>query len=115
MAETAKTAAAPAPAPAAGAPAPAPAPAVAKAAPAAPVAKLASLGLPGDGFTQTVAVVVDPAACPDTHVCMHTAGNLRVALTSGRVYIFEAGKPQYVHKEDRDAVAARGAAEYQAQ
>ena len=86
-----------------------------KAAPAAPVAKLASLGLPGDGFTQTVAVVVDPAACPDTHVCMHTAGNLRVALTSGRVYIFEAGKPQYVHKEDRDAVAARGAAEYQAQ
>ena len=111
MAETAKTAAA------AGAPtpAPAPAPAVAKAAHAAPVAKLASLGLPGDGFTQTVAVVVDPAACPDTHVCMHTAGNLRVALTSGRVYIFEAGKPQYVHKEDRDAVAARGAAEYQAQ
>ena len=103
MAETAKTAA------------PAPAPAVAKAAPAAPVTKLASLGLPGDGFTQTVAVVVDPAACPDTHVCMHTAGNLRVALTSGRVYIFEAGKPQYVHKEDRDAVAARGAAEYQAQ
>ena len=112
MAETAKTAAAGAPAPAA---APAPAPAVAKAAPAAPVAKLASLGLPGDGFTQTVAVVVDPAACPDTHVCMHTAGNSRVALTSGRVYIFEAGKPQYVHKEDRDAVAARGAAEYQAQ
>lgn len=105
MAETAKTAAA-----AAGAPAPA-----TKAAPAAPVTKLASLGLPGDGFTQTVAVVVDPAACPDTHVCMHTAGNLRVALTSGRVYIFEAGKPQYVHKEDRDAVAARGAAEYQAQ
>ena len=86
-----------------------------KAAQAAPVTKLASLGLPGDGFTQTVAVVVDPAACPDTHVCMHTAGNLRVALTSGRVYIFEAGKPQYVHKEDRDAVAARGAAEYQAQ
>ena len=104
MAETAKTAAATATA----------APAT-KAAPAAPVAKLASLGLPGDGFTQTVAVVVDPAACPDTHVCMHAAGNLRVALTSGRVYIFEAGKPQYVHKEDRDAVAARGAAEYQAQ
>lgn len=103
MAETAKTAAAAQAAP------------VAKAAQAAPVAKLASLGLPGDGFTQTVAVVVDPAACPDTHVCMHTAGNLRVALTSGRVYIFEAGKPQYVHKEDRDAVAARGAAEYQAQ
>lgn len=110
MAETAKTAAAGAPAPAS-----APAPAVAKAAMAAPVAKLASLGLPGDGFTQTVAVVVDPAACPDTHICMHTAGNSRVALTSGRVYIFEAGKPQYVHKEDRDAVAARGAAEYQAQ
>ena len=111
MAETAKTAAA------AGAPAPAAAAATenTKAAKAAPVAKLASLGLPGDGFTQTVAVVVDPAACPDTHVCMHTAGNLRVALTSGRVYIFEAGKPQYVHKEDRDAVAARGAAEYQAQ
>ena len=109
MAETAKTATA------ATAAAGAPAPAVAKAAPAAPVTKLASLGLPGDGFTQTVAVVVDPAACPDTHVCMHTAGNLRVALTSGRVYIFEAGKPQYVHKEDRDAVAARGAAEYQAQ
>ena len=109
MAETAKTAAP------ATAPATAPAPAVAKAAKAAPFAKLASLGLPGDGFTQTVAVVVDPAACPDTHVCMHTAGNLRVALTSGRVYIFEAGKPQYVHKEDRDAVAARGAAEYQAQ
>ena len=108
MAETAKTATA------ATAAAGAPAPAVVKAAPAAPVAKLASLGLPGDGFTQTVAVVVDPAACPDTHVCMHTAGNLRVALTSGRVYIFEAGKPQYVHKEDRDAVAARGAAEYQA-
>ena len=105
MAETAKTAAA---ATATAAP-------TTKAAPAAPVAKLASLGLPGDGFTQTVAVVVDPAACPDTHVCMHTAGNLRVALTSGRVYIFEAGKPQYVHKEDRDAVAARGAAEYQAQ
>ena len=105
MAETAKTAAA---ATATAAPA-------TKAAPAAPVTKLASLGLPGDGFTQTVAVVVDPAACPDTHVCMHTAGNLRVALTSGRVYIFEAGKPQYVHKEDRDAVAARGAAEYQAQ
>ena len=108
MAETAKTAAA-------GAPAPAAATENTKAAPAAPVAKLASLGLPGDGFTQTVAVVVDPAACPDTHVCMHTAGNLRVALTSGRVYIFEAGKPQYVHTEDRDAVAARGAAEYQAQ
>ena len=109
MAETAKT-------PAAGAPAPAAAATEnTKAAKAAPVAKLASLGLPGDGFTQTVAVVVDPAACPDTHVCMHTAGNLRVALTSGRVYIFEAGKPQYVHKEDRDAVAARGAAEYQAQ
>ena len=108
MAETAKTAAA-------GAPAPAPAAPATKATPAAPVTKLASLGLPGDGFTQTVAVVVDPAACPDTHVCMHTAGNLRVALTSGRVYIFEAGKPQYVHKEDRDAVAARGAAEYQAQ
>ena len=105
MAETAKTAAA---ATATAAPA-------TKAAPAAPVTKLASLGLPGDGFTQTVAVVVDPAACPDTHVCMHAAGNLRVALTSGRVYIFEAGKPQYVHKEDRDAVAARGAAEYQAQ
>lgn len=105
MAETAKTAAA---ATATAAPA-------TKAATAAPVTKLASLGLPGDGFTQTVAVVVDPAACPDTHVCMHTAGNLRVALTSGRVYIFEAGKPQYVHKEDRDAVAARGAAEYQAQ
>ena len=105
MAETAKTAA----------PATAPAASATKAAPAAPVTKLASLGLPGDGFTQTVAVVVDPAACPDTHVCMHTAGNLRVALTSGRVYIFEAGKPQYVHKEDRDAVAARGAAEYQAQ
>ena len=105
MAETAKTAAA---ATATAAPA-------TKAAPAAPITKLASLGLPGDGFTQTVAVVVDPAACPDTHVCMHTAGNLRVALTSGRVYIFEAGKPQYVHKEDRDAVAARGAAEYQAQ
>ena len=105
MAETAKTAAA---ATATAAPA-------TKAAPAAPTTKLASLGLPGDGFTQTVAVVVDPAACPDTHVCMHTAGNLRVALTSGRVYIFEAGKPQYVHKEDRDAVAARGAAEYQAQ
>ena len=105
MAETAKTAAA---ATATAAPA-------TKAAPAAPVTKLASLGLPGDGFTQTVAVVVDPAACPDTHVCMHTAGNSRVALTSGRVYIFEAGKPQYVHKEDRDAVAARGAAEYQAQ
>ena len=109
MAETAKTAAAGAPAPAAAATE------NTKAAKAAPVAKLASLGLPGDGFTQTVAVVVDPAACPDTHVCMHTAGNLRVALTSGRVYIFEAGKPQYVHKEDRDAVAARGAAEYQAQ
>ena len=111
MAETAKTAAA------AGASAPAAAAATenTKAAKAAPVTKLASLGLPGDGFTQTVAVVVDPAACPDTHVCMHTAGNLRVALTSGRVYIFEAGKPQYVHKEDRDAVAARGAAEYQAQ
>ena len=105
MAETAKTAAA---ATATAAPA-------TKAAPAAPTTKLASLGLPGDGFTQTVAVVVDPAACPDTHVCMHTAGNSRVALTSGRVYIFEAGKPQYVHKEDRDAVAARGAAEYQAQ
>ena len=105
MAETAKTAAA----------ATAAATENTKAAKAAPVAKLASLGLPGDGFTQTVAVVVDPAACPDTHVCMHTAGNLRVALTSGRVYIFEAGKPQYVHKEDRDAVAARGAAEYQAQ
>ena len=105
MAETAKTAA----------PATAPAASATKAAPAAPVTKLASLGLPGDGFTQTVAVMVDPAACPDTHVCMHTAGNLRVALTSGRVYIFEAGKPQYVHKEDRDAVAARGAAEYQAQ
>ena len=110
MAETAKTAAAGAPAPAAGA-----ATENTKAAKAAPVTKLASLGLPGDGFTQTVAVVVDPAACPDTHICMHTAGNLRVALTSGRVYIFEAGKPQYVHKEDRDAVAARGAAEYQAQ
>lgn len=109
MAETAKTAAAGAPAPAAAATE------NTKAAKAAPFAKLASLGLPGDGFTQTVAVVVDPAACPDTHVCMHTAGNLRVALTSGRVYIFEAGKPQYVHKEDRDAVAARGAAEYQAQ
>ena len=109
MAETAKTAAAGAPAPAAAATE------NTKAAKAAPVAKLASLGLPGDGFTQTVAVVVDPAACPDTHVCMHTAGNSRVALTSGRVYIFEAGKPQYVHKEDRDAVAARGAAEYQAQ
>lgn len=109
MAETAKTAAAGAPAPAAAATE------NTKAAKAAPVAKLASLGLPGDGFTQTVAVVVDPAACPDTHICMHTAGNLRVALTSGRVYIFEAGKPQYVHKEDRDAVAARGAAEYQAQ
>ena len=105
MAETAKTAAA---ATATAAPA-------TKAAPAAPVTKLASLGLPGGGFTQTVAVVVDPAACPDTHVCMHTAGNLRVALTTGRVYIFEGGKPQYVHKEDRDAVAARGAAEYQAQ
>ena len=105
MAETAKTAA----------PATAPAASATKAAPAAPVTKLASLGLPGDGFTQTVAVMVDPAACPDTHVCMHTAGNSRVALTSGRVYIFEAGKPQYVHKEDRDAVAARGAAEYQAQ
>ena len=103
MAETAKTTAAAATA------------GSAKAAPTAPVAKLASLGLPGDGFTQTVAVVVDPAACPDTHVCMYAAGNLRVALTSGRVYIFEAGKPQYVHKEDRDAVAARGAAEYQAQ
>ena len=109
MAETAKTAAAPAPAPAAAATE------NTKAAKAAPFAKLASLGLPGDGFTQTVAVVVDPAACPDTHVCMHTAGNSRVALTSGRVYIFEAGKPQYVHKEDRDAVAARGAAEYPAQ
>ena len=82
---------------------------------AEPKVKLAELGLKGDGFAQTVAVVVDPSACPSTHVCMHIARNARVALTSGRVYIFEAGKPQFVHKEDRDAVAACGAGEYTAQ
>jgi ferredoxin len=80
-----------------------------------PKVKLAELGLKGDGFAQTVAVVVDPSACPPTHVCMHIARNARVALTSGRVYIFEAGKPQFVNKEDRDAVAACGAGEYTAQ
>lgn len=82
---------------------------------AEPKVKLAELGLKGDGFAQTVAVVVDPSACPPTHVCMHIARNARVALTSGRVYIFEAGKPQFVNKEDRDAVAACGAGEYTAQ
>ena len=98
---------------AAAAAAAAPKPAAVEVKPAAePKVKLAELGLKGDGFAQTVAVVVDPSACPDTHVCMHTAGNARIALTSGRVYIFEKGKPQYVHKDDRDAVAARGAAEY---
>ena len=59
-----------------------------------------------------VLVRVDPARCPKTHCNMFFAGPRRVALTSGRVYVFEAGVPQYVHRDDRDAVAAAGGADY---
>ena len=59
-----------------------------------------------------VLVRVDPSRCPKTHCNMFFAGPRRVALTSGRVYVFEAGVPQYVHRDDRDAVAAAGGADY---
>lgn len=70
------------------------------------------LDIKGSGFTQTVAVTVDHTQCPPTHVCMYMAKDARVALTTGRCYIFAKDKPQFVHKEDRDAVAASGAGDY---
>lgn len=64
-------------------------------------------------YTANSTVEVDPAQCPPTHICMFCAGGYRrIALTTGRVYVFVDGKPQYVHKEDRAEVAAQGGAEY---
>lgn len=64
-------------------------------------------------YTANSAVEIDPAQCPRTHICMFCAGGYRrIALTTGRVYVFVDGKPQFVHKEDRSAVAAQGGAEY---
>ena len=70
------------------------------------------LGIEGVGFVPTVTLTVDPDKCPSTHVCMYMAKDSRVALTTGRVYIFAKDKPQFVHKEDRDAVAAKGGGEW---
>lgn len=56
--------------------------------------------------------VIDPKQCPAGFVPMFFAGNMRVALKTGRCYVFAAGKPQFVNDEDRDEVAARGGAEY---
>lgn len=80
---------------------------------AAPVAgAVVEVNLKNGGFVPATTLTVDPSKCPDTHVCMFFASARRVALTSGRIYLFEALKPQYVHRDDRDAVAAAGGGEW---
>lgn len=76
------------------------------------VAEAAAPVAPVQTEVSEVLVRVDPSRCPKTHCNMFFAGPRRVALTSGRVYVFEAGVPQYVHRDDRDAVAAAGGADY---
>ena len=73
------------------------------------------VNLKNGGFVPATTLTVDPSKCPDTHVCMFFASAKRVALTSGRIYLFEALKPQYVHRDDRDAVAAAGGGEWSAE
>lgn len=77
-----------------------------------PTADWEYVAIEGMETLPVVTPVVDWKQCPKGFVPMFFAGNMRIALTSGRVYVFAAGKPQFVQLDDRDAVAARGGAEF---
>ena len=52
---------------------------------------------------------LDPEQCPKTMVPMACASDTRVGCISGRVYTFAKDKVNFVHKDDRDLCAGRGA------
>jgi hypothetical protein len=54
-------------------------------------------------------VALNPEECPASMVPMVSAANIRVGCLTGRVYIFAAGKCNFVHKADQHKCAGRGA------